>query len=224
MLPELLQELNNTSSTNLSKGEILSLLAAGLQQPSTMRITRLPLRTEGGSPRLDQSQASSVLGRWLSQRPPSDSDTAVAVMGSDPISTGKPSPNSAAPDNRPTRRNCRWRLRCRAPDPLQAGAPKRWLCSAPWGKANCNRARPHRIRELPCCWDRTGAPRPYAPWEGSSCRKRCCSRLPKAASSGLIRVPATQPRQGIALAISGMPWLPHLQQTQHRTCCCWSRA
>ena len=89
LLPELLQELNNTSSTNLSKGEILSLLAAGLQQPSTMRITRLPLRTEGGSPRLDQSQASSVLGRWLSQRPPSDSDTAVAVMGSDPISTGQ---------------------------------------------------------------------------------------------------------------------------------------
>ena len=89
LLPELLQELNNTSSTNLSKGEILSLLAAGLQQPSTMRITRLPLRTEGGSPRLDQNQASSVLGRWLSQRPPSDSDTAVAVMGSDPISTGQ---------------------------------------------------------------------------------------------------------------------------------------
>ena len=47
LLPELLQELNNTSSTNLSKGEILSLLAAGLQQPSNMRITRLPLRTEG---------------------------------------------------------------------------------------------------------------------------------------------------------------------------------
>ena len=89
LLPELLQELNNTSSTNLSKGEILSLLAAGLQQPSNMRITRLPLRTEGGSPRLDQGQADSVLGRWLSQRPPSDSDTAVAVMGSDPISTGQ---------------------------------------------------------------------------------------------------------------------------------------
>ena len=33
---------------------------------------------------------------------------------------------------------------------------------------------------------------------------------------GLIRVPAPQPRQGIALAISGMPWLPHLQQPQHR--------
>ena len=49
----------------------------------------MPLRTEGGSPRLDQGQADSVLGRWLSQRPPSDSDTAVAVMGSDPNSSGQ---------------------------------------------------------------------------------------------------------------------------------------
>ena len=89
LLPELLQELNNTSDTNLSKGEILSLLAAGLQQPSTMRITRLPLRMEGDSPRLDATQAEAVLDRWLSQRPPSDSDTAVAVMGSDPISSSQ---------------------------------------------------------------------------------------------------------------------------------------
>ena len=54
-----------------------------------MRITRLPLQSEGGSPRLDQGQAGSVLERWLSQRSPSDSDTTVAVMGSDAISTGQ---------------------------------------------------------------------------------------------------------------------------------------
>jgi len=89
LLPELLEELTNSSNTNLSKGEILSLLAAGLQQPNTMRITRLPLQMEGESPRLDQSQAASVLERWLSQRPPTGSETAVAVMGSDPIKSGQ---------------------------------------------------------------------------------------------------------------------------------------
>ena len=87
LLPELLEELNNSSDTNLSKGEILSLLAAGLQQPNNMRITRLPLQLEGDSQRLDQSQAERVLERWFSTRPPSDSDTAVAVMGTNPFSS-----------------------------------------------------------------------------------------------------------------------------------------
>jgi LCP family protein required for cell wall assembly len=89
LLPELLEELNNSSDTNLSKGEILSLLAAGLQQPNNMRITRLPLQLEGNSPRLDQPQAERVLERWFSQGPPSDSDTAVAVMGTNPFSSGQ---------------------------------------------------------------------------------------------------------------------------------------
>ena len=155
LLPELLQELNNTSDTNLSKGEILSLLAAGLQQPSSMRITRLPLRTEGDSPRLDATQAEAVLGRWLSQRLPSDSDTAVAVMGSDANSSGQALNNSGVRANRPMRRNCRWRPTTAHLDSLQ----RRARCST--GRATRPRARrtstrPDASRHRDCCPAGTG--------------------------------------------------------------------
>ena len=86
-LPDVLQQLSQNSTSNLSQGEMLSLLAAGLQNPERMRISRLPLRREGDALRLDRAEAAVVLQDWQQERAPGSDDTLVSVMGSDPGAT-----------------------------------------------------------------------------------------------------------------------------------------
>ena len=88
-LPDLLQELTQSSNTNLSQGEFLSLLSAGLQDPGRMRISRLPMQLEDDQLRLDRSEAAIVLQDWQQERAPSSDDTLVSVMGSDPGATAR---------------------------------------------------------------------------------------------------------------------------------------
>ena len=88
-LPDLLQQLSKSSNTNLSQGELLSLLSAGLQDPGRMRISRLPLQLEDEQPRLDHAEAAIVLQDWQQERSPSSDDTLVSVMGSDPGATAR---------------------------------------------------------------------------------------------------------------------------------------
>ena len=88
-LPDLLQQLTQSSNTNLSQGEFLSLLSAGLQDPGRMRISRLPMQLEDDQLRLDRSEAAIVLQDWQQERAPSSDDTLVSVMGSDPGATAK---------------------------------------------------------------------------------------------------------------------------------------
>jgi anionic cell wall polymer biosynthesis LytR-Cps2A-Psr (LCP) family protein len=86
-LPDVLQQLIQNSTSNLSQGEMLSLLAAALQKPERMRISRLPLRREGDALRLDRAEAAVVLQDWQQERTPGSDDTLVSVMGSDPSAT-----------------------------------------------------------------------------------------------------------------------------------------
>ena len=88
-LPDLLQQLTQSSNTNLSQGEFLSLLSAGLQDPGRMRISRLPMQLEDDQLRLDRSEAAIVLQDWQQERAPSSDDTLVSVMGSDPGATAR---------------------------------------------------------------------------------------------------------------------------------------
>lgn len=88
-LPDLLQQLTKSSNTNLSQGEFLSLLSAGLQDPGRMRISRLPMQLEDDQLRLDRSEAAIVLQDWQQERAPSSDDTLVSVMGSDPGATAR---------------------------------------------------------------------------------------------------------------------------------------
>lgn len=87
-LPPLLLKLGPSMETNLSQGELLSLLAAALQEPQRMRLSRLPLQQNGPHARLEPSMASLVLQNWQQANPPAASDTLVMVSGSDAISTG----------------------------------------------------------------------------------------------------------------------------------------
>ena len=88
-LPDLLQQLTQSSNTNLSQGEFLSLLSAGLQDPGRMRISRLPMQLEDDQLRLDRSEAAIVLQDWQQERAPSSDDSLVSVMGSDPGATAR---------------------------------------------------------------------------------------------------------------------------------------
>ena len=88
-LPDLLQQVTKSSNTNLSQGEFLSLLSAGLQDPGRMRISRLPMQLEDDQLRLDRSEAAIVLQDWQQERAPSSDDTLVSVMGSDPGATAR---------------------------------------------------------------------------------------------------------------------------------------
>ena len=88
-LPDLLQQLTQSSNTNLSQGEFLSLLSAGLQDPGRMRISRLPMQLQDDQLRLDRSEAAIVLQDWQQERAPSSDDTLVSVMGSDPGATAR---------------------------------------------------------------------------------------------------------------------------------------
>lgn len=87
-LPPLLLKLGQSMDTNLSQGELLSLLAAALQQPELMQLSRLPLQQDGPHPRLDSSTAALVLQDWQQANRPSRSDSLVSVSGSDAASTG----------------------------------------------------------------------------------------------------------------------------------------
>ena len=88
-LPDLLQQVTKSSNTNLSQGEFLSLLSAGLQDPGRMRISRLPMQLQDDQLRLDRSEAAIVLQDWQQERAPSSDDTLVSVMGSDPGATAR---------------------------------------------------------------------------------------------------------------------------------------
>ena len=68
-LPPLLLKLGPSMETNLSQGELLSLLAAALQEPQRMRLSRLPLQQNGPHARLEPSMASLVLQNWQQATP-----------------------------------------------------------------------------------------------------------------------------------------------------------
>jgi LCP family protein required for cell wall assembly len=81
-LPQIWSKLRKQVDTNLSSGEGLSLLAAGLRDPDRIQITRLPLSLESSRPRLDRTQAESLLEQWRRSQRPERPQAVVAIEGS----------------------------------------------------------------------------------------------------------------------------------------------
>jgi LCP family protein required for cell wall assembly len=88
-LPALLQNLRRKIDTNLSQGEALSLLAAGLKNPDLIQISRLPLSQTPGPIRLDQLQAEPLLEIWHQNQPPALPNPQVSIEGAETDSTSR---------------------------------------------------------------------------------------------------------------------------------------
>jgi hypothetical protein len=78
----LVGKLQKQLDTNLSQGEILSLLAAGLRDPDRIVVSRLPLTAPPGPPRLEQSNAEALLEHWRQGQRPDPAQGTVHVEAS----------------------------------------------------------------------------------------------------------------------------------------------
>lgn len=78
----LVGKLQKQLDTNLSQGEILSLLAAGLRDPDRIVVSRLPLTPPPGPPRLEQSNAEPLLEHWRQGQRPDPAQGTVHVEAS----------------------------------------------------------------------------------------------------------------------------------------------
>jgi len=81
-LAGLLSKLQKLLDTNLSQGEMLSLLAAGLRDPDRIVISRLPLTPPPGQPRLEQNSAEALLEHWRQAQRPDPAQGTVHVEAS----------------------------------------------------------------------------------------------------------------------------------------------
>ncbi|NCU75809.1 MAG: LytR family transcriptional regulator [Synechococcaceae bacterium WB7_1C_051] len=86
-LPALLSQMRAQLNTNLSHGELLSLLAAGLKDPDLIQLSRLPLRGDQAARKLDQIRAEPLLELWHQAQAPSANNPKVNVEGIETIST-----------------------------------------------------------------------------------------------------------------------------------------